>query len=124
MISKTKTQPAAGNTCEDNTVLAPSLKSFVQLVKKSLTAKSKNVVQPSEMIKHVELLEQKISNGSGHRPCANCSCSGDTLLLDPILHHRVVLATGTAKSCAEGADLSGKRRRILQSNIEYIEDRL
>lgn len=124
MISKTNTQPADGNTCEDNTVLAPSLKLFVQLVKKSLTSKSKNAVQPSEMIKHVELLEQKMSSGSGHRPCANCSCNGDTLLLDPILHHRVVLATGIAKSCAEGADLSGKRRRILQSNIEYIEDRL
>ncbi len=124
MRSKTNTQPADGNTCEENTVLAPSLKSFVQLVKKSLTSKSKMSVQPREMIKHVELLEQKISSGSDHRPCANCSCDGDTLLLDPILHHRVVLATGIAKSCAEGADLSGKRRRILQSNIEYIEARL
>lgn len=113
-----------GKNCEDNTVIAPSLKSFVQLVKKSLSSKSKNSVKPSEMLKNVELLEQKISNGSGHRPCASCSCNGDTLLLDPVLHHRVILATGIAKSYAAGADLSGKRRKILQSNIEYIENSL
>ncbi len=124
MTTKTRTQPAEGLTCEDNTVLAPSLRSFVQLVKKSLTDNTKNAVEPSEMIKNVEILEQKISSGSGHRPCANCSCNGDTLLLDPILHHRVILATGIAKSYAAGADLSGKRRKILQSNIEYIENRL
>ncbi len=124
MTSKTNVQPAYSKTCTDNTVLAPSLKSFVQLVKKSLTSKSKNAVKPSEMIKNVELLEKKISSGSGHRPCANCSCDADTLLLDPILHHRVILATGIAKSYAAGADLSGKRRKILQNNIEYIENRL
>jgi len=124
MTLKTNAQPADGKTCEDNTVLAPSLKSFVQLVKKSLTSKSNNAVRLSEMIKNVELLEQKIFNGSGHRPCANCSCNGDTLLLDPILHHRVILATGIAKAYAAGADLSCKRRKILQSNIEYIENRL
>ena len=124
MTSKINTQPAEGKTCEDNPVLAPSLKSFVKLVKKSLTSKSKHAVKPSEISKKVYRLEQKISRGSDHRPCANCSCDGDTLLLDPILHHRVILATGIAKSYATGADLSGKRRKILQSNIEYIENRL
>jgi len=124
MTSETNAQPVDGKACEDNTVLAPSLKSFVQLVKKSLTGGSKNAVQQSEMIKNVERLEQKISSGSGHRPCANCSCNGDILFLDPILHHRVILATGIAKAYAAGADLSCKRRKILQSNIEYIENHL
>ena len=124
MTIKTKTQPADGKTCEDNAFLAPSLKAFVQSVKKSLTSKSKSAVRPSEVIKNVEQLERKMSSRSGRRPCVNCSCDGDTLLLDPILHHRVILATGIAKSYASGAELSGKRRKILQSNIDYIENRL
>jgi len=124
MTSKTNAQPTNAKNCENNAVLAPSLKSFVQLVKKSLTSKTKNTVKPSEMIKNVELLEQKMSGGSGRKPCTNCSCDGDALLLDPILHHRVILATGIAKSYAAGVDLSGKRRKILQSNIEYIENHL
>ena len=124
MTTKTNPQPAEDRTGEDNSILAPSLKSFVQLVKKSLTSDSENAVKPSEMIRNVEKLEQKLSSGTGRRPCANCSRSADALLLDPILHHRVILATGIARSFASGSDLSGKRRRILQSNIEYIENRL
>ncbi len=124
MSTKKNAQPDEGKTSEAGAVLAPSLKSFVQLVKKSLTSKTKNAVKPSEMIKNVERLEQKMSNGSGRWPCTGSSCDGDTLLLDPILHHRVILAAGIAKSYASGADLSGKRRKILQSNIEYIENHL
>ena len=76
MTSKTNAQPTNAKNCENNAVLAPSLKSFVQLVKKSLTSKTKNTVKPSEMIKNVELLEQKMSGESGRKPCTNCSVMG------------------------------------------------
>ena len=124
MTTQTNAESVQDKTCVDDTVLEPSLKSFVQMVKTNLINQTKNRIKPSEIIKSLEILESKLTGSNGHASGTKCSRAHNTLLLDPILHHRVMLATGIARSFATGSDLSCKRRKILQSNIEYIENRL
>ena len=124
MTTKMNSEMAASKSYEDDESFAPSLKRFVQSVNKALINQAKSPINPSELIKNAENLEKKFPGASNHVFGTKSSPESDTLLLDPILHHRVMLATGIAKSFSSGTGLSNQRRKILQSNIEYIENRL
>jgi len=124
MTTKMNSEMAANESYEEDESFAPSLKRFVKLVNKTLINQAKSPINPGELKKYAENLEKKFPGASNHTFGTKCSPESDSLFLDPILHHRVMLATGIAKSFSSGTGLSSQRRKILQSNIEYIENRL
>jgi len=103
-------------------MLAPSLKRFVKMVKSKVINQSMSGIQSGDMIQNVENIERKLLGECSDSTGINSTRETRELCLDPILHHRVLLSTGIAKSFATGNGVSHQRMKILRSNIEYIEN--
>ena len=122
MTTKMKTD--SDNHCQSNNdeMLAPSLKRFVKMVKSNVINQSMSSIQSEDMIQNAENIERKLLGECSDSSDINNTQENGELCLDPILHHRVLLSTGIAKSFAIGNSIRHQRMKVLQSNIEYIEN--
>ena len=98
---------------------------FVKAVKTNLWSRMKKGNLASAAIKEAEVLEEKFKTWGSHHPCQPGSGdSGKHLLMDPLMHHRVSLATEIVKSMANGGGVSRTREKVLRNSIDYIEPQL
>ncbi len=124
MTKKIKTDSVKHCQSENDEMLAPSLRRFVKMVKSKVINQSMSGIQSGDMIQNAENIERKLLGECSDSSGININRENRELCLDPILHHRVLLSTGIAKSFAIGNSISHQRMKVLQSNIEYIENRI
>ena len=122
MTEKIKTNSVKHCQSKNDEMLAPSLRRFVKMVKSRVINQSMSSIQSGDMIQNAENIERKLLGECGNPSGVNSTRENRELCLDPILHHRVLLSTGIAKSFATGNSISHQRMKILRSNIEYIEN--
>lgn len=101
---------------------------FVNDVKTNLWCSMKNMkkryLTPST-IRNAEELEEEFKAWGSRRPSPQGpGDSGNHLLMDYLMHHRVGLATEIVKSMANGRGLTRQREKVLRNSIDYIEQRL
>ncbi len=111
MTTKIKTD--SDNHCQskNDEMLADSLKRFVKMVKSNVINQPMSSIQSGDMIQNAENIERKLLGECSHSSDINNSRENGELCLDPILHHRVLLAPGHLRNQVANGLLQFRERQ-------------
>ena len=103
----------------------PGVRRFLKTVKANLSSSFMSDAQSKAVLQNAALIENGlldwISNTSDPRKAKD---SERRVHMDYLLHHRLELAKEIAVSFAKGGSLSNRRRKVLESSIDYLEENL